>query len=98
MPLSQLLSVYRRFSKMLKLNKDRISNVFILIDNENVTHPNHFLAVSEEEWTLLNSFDSGGTAVGLYGWKRNLLKAKYEDLNALVESLKKEVSTINKVP
>jgi hypothetical protein len=30
-------------------------------------------------------------AIGLYAWKNNELKAKYEDLNSIVETLKKEV-------
>lgn len=70
MPLSQLLSVYRRFSKMLKNYKDKIANVFIIIDNsnENVQNPNHFLSVSDEKWILVNSFESGGLPIGLYAW------------------------------
>ena len=49
MPLSQLISVYKRFSKMITNNKDKIANVFILIDNNssNLSHPSHFLSVSE---------------------------------------------------
>lgn len=70
MPLSQLVSVYRRFSKMIRKYKDRISNVYILIDNNNayLTHPNHFLSVSEEKWTIINSFESGGRPIGFYAW------------------------------
>lgn len=70
MPLSQLQSVYRRFSRMLKTFKDQIENVFILIDNStsNITHPNHFLTVSSEKWILINSFESGGLPIGLYAW------------------------------
>jgi len=33
MPLNQLLSVYRRFSKMIRTHKASIANVFVLVDN-----------------------------------------------------------------
>ena len=48
-PLSQLVSVYKRFSKMIRKSKDKISNVFILIDNNsaNISNPNHFLSISD---------------------------------------------------
>jgi hypothetical protein len=70
MPLSQLQSVYRRFSKMIRTHRDELDNVFILIDNssENITNPNHFLRISDQKWVLLHSFESGGMPVGLYAW------------------------------
>jgi hypothetical protein len=73
MPLPQLVSVYKRFSKMLKTHRERISNVFILIDNSssNIQSPSHFLSISEEKWLLINSFESGGRPVGLYAWQHN---------------------------
>jgi len=58
---------------MIRKYKDRIANVFILIDNNSshLTHPNHFLTISEERWTIINEFESGGRPVGLYAWQHN---------------------------
>lgn len=75
---------------MIQTFKDKIDNVFILIDNSssNITHPNHFLSVSSEQWVLINSFESGGLPIGLYAWSHNKIQPQHEDSSALIASLR----------
>jgi len=58
---------------MIADNKNKISNVFIIINNDSaqITNRNHFLNISDEEWNLVASFESGGMPIGLYSWKYN---------------------------
>ena len=74
--------------------------MFIVIDNSNsnLSNPSHFLAVSEEKWVVINSFESGGMPVGLYAWEHNEIQAKHEDSTALINSLNQEAQLINDVP
>lgn len=43
---------------MIRDNKNKISNVFIIINNDpvQIMSRNHFLKVSDEEWNLVASF------------------------------------------
>ena len=57
-PLNQLKSIYRRFNKMIEKNKEKIANVFIIINStpSEIISPNHFLTISSEKWEQVASF------------------------------------------
>ncbi len=74
---------------MIKTHKDKIDNVFVIIDNssDHISNPYHFLSASEEKWILISSFESGGLPIGLYAWSGNKLEPKHDDMTALITSL-----------
>ena len=56
---------------MIDHYKQKIRNVFVLINAEQTYNRNHFLRVSKEEWRIMGSFDNGGIEVNLVGWAKN---------------------------
>jgi hypothetical protein len=44
---------------MIERYRERISNVFIVVDSE-VNKNNHFMKVCKEQWRVLENFNNGG--------------------------------------